>query len=252
LPVPVFLCLRGLAVILLYTDFGFSGPYVGEMRAMLSRVAPGVACIDLMHDAPAFSPLPAALLLEALSVRLPPRSVTVAVVDPGVGTSRRPMVARAGEQWYVGPDNGLLAPVLEREGARAWQLPIPDGVSSSFHGRDLFAPAAARLAMGGMPRGTVGLDDWQRGPAGSERYAVIYVDGYGNLVTGIPAVGLSGETRLRIAGQDLGYRRVFGEAEPGELFWYSNSMDRVEIAANAASAAKLLDVDVGEPVEEVG
>lgn len=238
-------------MILLYTDFGFSGPYVGEMRAVLSEIAPGVSCIDLMHDAPAFAPGYAGLLLEALSQRLPPRSVTVAVVDPGVGTERRAILSHAGDQWYVGPDNGLLGPVLAQDGARVWRLPIPEGVSDSFHGRDVFAPAAARLAMGGLPRGASAIDDWMPGPGAAQRRRVIYVDGYGNLVTGLPADDYREDDVFAIAGQRVGHRRVFGEAEVGELFWYRNSMDRVEIAANADSAARLLGVGVGASVEEV-
>lgn len=238
-------------MILLYTDFGFSGPYVGEMRSVLAQVAPGVTCIDLMHDAPAFSPTPAGLLLEALSERMPTRSVTVAVVDPGVGTDRRALIAHAGDQWYVGPDNGLLGPVLDSDPrARAWELPIPEGVSESFHGRDVFAPAAARLAMGGMPRGTTRVEDWVPGPDSERRREIVYVDGYGNLVTGLARDAIGDDAELVIAGQRVTRRRVFAEAAPGELFWYYNSMDRVEIAANADSAARLLRAGVGTPVEE--
>jgi S-adenosylmethionine hydrolase len=123
-------------------------------------------------------------------------------------------------------------------------------VSASFHGRDLFAPAAARLAMGGMPRGASPIDDWHPGPEVGRRYEVIYVDGYGNLVTGLPADSLRETAELELAGHRLRYRRVFGEVSEGELFWYRNSMDQVEIAANAASAAELLGVGVGARVEE--
>lgn len=237
-------------MILLFTDFGFSGPYVGEMHAVLAEAAPRAARVDLMHDAPAFRPLASGLLLEALSYGFAPRSVVVAVVDPGVGTDRRALVAHVGENWFVGPDNGLLAPLLTAPGARAWTIPVPSGASASFHGRDVFAPAAARLSMGGMPRGARPVEHWVEGGGPAERAQVIYIDGYGNVITGLRADDLAEDQAIRIGGQSIGHRRVFGEAVPGELFWYRNSMGLLEVAANGASAAERLEVTLGSPVEE--
>ena len=137
-------------MILMFTDFSHAGPYLGEMEAVLRRTAPEVPVVNLMADAPAFSPKPSAYLLAALCGRVPVGDVVLAVVDPGVGGERAPVAVEADCCWLVGPDNGLFELVVRR--ARAvrtygigWR---PDTLSTSFHGRDLFAPIAARLARG--------------------------------------------------------------------------------------------------------
>lgn len=156
-------------MILLFTDFGWTGPYVGQMKAVLAADAPGAALVDLMHDAPAFAPGPAGRLLAALLRDLPAPpdapgpatdtatdtapDVVLGVVDPGVGTARRPIAVRAGGRVFVGPDNGLFGPAVAAAGdprrADAWTLTLrPTRLSASFHGRDLFAPAAAAVARG--------------------------------------------------------------------------------------------------------
>lgn len=140
-------------MILVFTDFGHAGPYMGEMRAALLRRAPAVPVVDLMADAPAFRPDLAAYLLAALWPTALPGDVLLAVVDPGVGTARRPLAVEVDGRWLVGPDNGLFEPILRRAGrwqghAIAWR---PERLSTSFHGRDLFAPVAAGLATGGRP-----------------------------------------------------------------------------------------------------
>ncbi|HEX6011323.1 MAG TPA: SAM-dependent chlorinase/fluorinase, partial [Geminicoccaceae bacterium] len=138
-------------MILLFTDFGLEGPYVGEMTAVLRRAAPEVPVVNLMADAPAFRPDLASYLLAAVAERsLAPGDVLLGVVDPGVGGSREALALRLDGRWAVGPDNGLFEPMLRRCGRAetfrvAWR---PMLLSASFHGRDLFAPVAARLARG--------------------------------------------------------------------------------------------------------
>ncbi|MDH3597421.1 MAG: SAM-dependent chlorinase/fluorinase, partial [Rhodospirillales bacterium] len=143
-------------MIVLFTDFGLDGPYVGQMKAVLHAEAPGVPLIDLMADAPAFDARAAAYLLAAYAPAFPAGCVFLAVVDPGVGGPRLPLAVEADARWFVGPDNGLLAPTARRaEAARTWQVTWrPDRLSASFHGRDLFAPVAARLALGEEPPGS--------------------------------------------------------------------------------------------------
>jgi len=248
-------------MIVLFTDFGLSGPYVGEVHAVLADRAPGVAAIDLMHDAPAFAPKPAGYLLAALAAGLPARAVVVAVVDPGVGTARRPVALQAAGRWFVGPDNGLFAPVLRR--ARAAGGPPPRAVrlvpepgarlSASFHGRDLFAPCAAALARGDAPAGEAvdpaGLDrpDWP-----DDLAEIVYLDGYGNAMTGLRAERIGPEARLAAAGRHLARARTFGDVPEGRAFWYENSAGLAEIAVNRGSAAAALGLAVGAPVEVVG
>src|SRR6056297_1109630 len=194
---------RAVEMIVVYTDFGFGGPYVGQMKAVLAARAPGVPVIDLMHDAPAFGPRPAAYLLGALADWLPAGAVVLGVVDPGVGTERRPVVVRAAGRRYVGPDNGLFAIVARRAGAaEAWRIDWrPPALSATFHGRDLFAPVAAMLATGAAPPGealppeSVARPDWP-----DDLAEIVYIDDYGNAMTGLRAAALGGETRIAAAG----------------------------------------------------
>ena len=240
-------------VIVLFTDFGYAGPYVGQMKAVLTRGAPGVPLVDLMHDAPAFRPEPAGCLLAAAGDGFPPGTVFLGVVDPGVGSERLGLVLQAGESWLVGPDNGLLSPLAERLGpVRAWSLPVPLGASPSFHGRDVFAPAAAGIAaLGRLPEGCRPLTDWQGRDGPGERCEVIYVDGYGNAMTGLRAGSLDPAQRLRVAGRELRGARTFSEVASGEAFWYPNSLGLAEVAVNRGSAAACLGLGVGSPVQVV-
>lgn len=236
-------------MIVLYTDFGCTGPYLGQVRMVLLREAPAVPVVDLMCDAPSWSPRAAGALLAALAAELLPGDVCLAVVDPGVGTSRRPAIWRIDESWYVGPDNGLFDAVCRR-GARVqgWEIGWrPPRCSASFHGRDLFAPVAARLALGQSPMGEP-LGDASARLAPAELAEIIYIDHFGNAMTGLTAGAASPEASLRVGGRPLGHARTFGEVPPGEPFWYENSLALIEIAANRASAAELLGLKIGVPV----
>jgi len=233
--------------ILLFTDFGTTDFYVGQMHGRLAQVAPGARVVDLHHHAPAFQPGVAGLLLEALVPFLPSPAVVVGVVDPGVGTDRGTLALSTGGHWFVGPDNGLFGSLSLSAGAEGYRLAMADPgmASASFHGRDVFAPAAAALA-----RGESGvLGEAVEAPLRPEtrRDQVLYSDHYGNLMTGLnaPAESRGG---LRVAGQIVGPARTFGEVAPGQLFWYRNSLDRVEVAAREASAAALLGVGPGAAV----
>ena len=238
--------------IVLYTDFGSGDLYVGQVKAVLQRLAPGMSVIDLLHDAPAFNVRANAHLLAALVGGFAEGSVFLAVVDPGVGAARNAVVVQADERWYVGPDNGLLSVV----GARAvkgdcwrivWQ---PEQLSTSFHGRDLFAPVAATLAVqGGLPKGWfdhAGTLDVEFG--GDDLPEIIYVDHYGNAHTGIRASGIPRDALLTVGERRLSYARVFSEAAEAAAFWYENSQGLVEIAVNRGHAAQSLDLKIGDGV----
>ena len=237
--------------IFLYTDFGSADLYVGQVKAVLAREAPGVPVIDLASDLPAFAVEPAAHLLDALVPQIPEGSVTLAVVDPGVGGARAAVVVAADSRWFVGPDNGLLSVVAARARDRAsWRIGWrPPGLSSSFHGRDLFAPVAAAIARDAFPADRVepaaGLAVTL---AAADLPRIIYVDHYGNCLTGLRAGAIPREARLAVAGRSLAFARVFSDVSPGEAFWYENSLGLVELAANGASAAAQLGLEVGDPV----
>lgn len=235
--------------ILLATDFG-ADLYVGQMRARLHSLVPGVPCMGLMQDLPPFRPDLAAYLLPALLRDLPCDSLLLCVVDPGVGGERAGLLVRADGHWLIGPDNGLLALAARRAGDGAvwrigWQ---PERMSASFHGRDWFAPAAARLVLGEdldltplAPVHMVGAD-WP-----DERATIVYVDHFGNLMTGMRASGVG--ALLRVRGQPLPRARTFCEVEPGQAFWYENALGLIEIAVNQGRADRQLALGVGDSVE---
>ena len=240
-------------MIVLFTDFGINGPYVGQVKAVLYRQAPGVPQIDLLADAPAHDPRLAAYLLAALVGEFTPGSVFLCVVDPGVGTGRAPLVIEADGRKLVGPDNGLFEPVLRRAGhSRGWRIEArPQRLSATFHGRDLFAPVAAGLARGLAPEalGCVAMAPPRRLDWPDDLAAIVYVDHFGNLTTGLRAAAIPRDAVLTVAGRRLAFARCFGEAPAGTPFWYENSNGLVEVAVAGGRADQLLGAGPGTPVE---
>jgi S-adenosylmethionine hydrolase len=238
-------------MLVLFTDFGIDDPYVGQMHAVLSRRAPGTTVIDLLHSVPVFDIQAAAYLLPAYISEFPEESVFCCVVDPGVGGSRKAIMARADSRWFVGPDNGLFAIVRRR--AVSWRCHEivwrPEYLSASFHGRDLFAPVAAELSQGRMPaHGPAELTmpsdrDWP-----DDLPRIVYIDHYGNAVTGLRADRFNESVRLELNGVAITYARMFSDARVGDVFWYENSNRLVEIAANRASAREVLNIQLGDVV----
>jgi S-adenosylmethionine hydrolase len=241
-------------MIVLFTDFGLAGPYVGQMKAVLQRAAPAVPVIDLFADAPAFDAQAAAYLLAAYAPEFPEGTVFLAVVDPGVGGTRAPLAVRADGRWYVGPDNGLFAMVARRAGAaQAWEITWrPERLSASFHGRDLFAPVAARLALGEPPpgdeRGAFPPGDGPGADWPDDLGRIVYIDRFGNAMTGLRAAVLGPGARLEAGGRRLARARSFSDLPPGEPFWYENANGLAEIAVNRGRATDELGLAVGTGV----
>jgi S-adenosyl-L-methionine hydrolase (adenosine-forming) len=242
-------------MIVLFTDFGLAGPYTGQMKAVLASHAPAVPVIDLFADAPAFQPCLSAYLLAAYCGAVPQGGVLLGVVDPGVGTDRLPLVVRAGGRWYVGPDNGLFELVMRRAGAvganvAAWTIDWrPDRLSASFHGRDLFAPVAARLALGEPPPGTpVPVESVRRPDWPDDLARIVYVDVYGNALTGLRAAMLGDGVELEAGGRRVKRARTFGDVPVGEAIWYENGNGLAEIAVNQGRADGVLGLKVGDEV----
>ena len=233
--------------VILFTDFGFDGPYVGQLRLAVHRLAPQVPVFDLMHDAPAFSPHAAGWLLEAFTERLPEDAVVCAVIDPGVGTTRHPVIVEAGNRLFVGPDNGLLnAIAAAHHPSRWWHLAWqPDGMSASFHGRDLFAPSAARLALGDWPPHHECAAPEDGMP--QDRARVIYADAFGNAWTGLR--DMVPNATLMAGGLSFAPARTFGDRPPGHALWYTNSNGFIELAVNQGSAMQAAGLNLGDPVQ---
>jgi S-adenosylmethionine hydrolase len=229
-------------MIVLFTDFGLDGPYTGQMKAVLHRMAPGVPVIDLCADAPVGDPKASAYLLAAYAAWFPAKTIFLCVVDPGVGGERPALIVEADARWYVGPGNGLFELVQRRAArTRRWDVTYaPERLSASFHGRDLFAPVAAMLARGDDPPGRPRSDAADRRPDWPDDLAeIVYVDHYGNAMTGLRASTLTPEARLAVAGRMLERATTFGDRPPGTAFWYENSNGLAEIAVNQGRADAL-------------
>jgi hypothetical protein len=244
-----------MPVITLLTDFGLADSYVAEVKGVLLSRAPGAMLVDVTHQVPPGDVRAGQYLLARAWHRFPPGTVHFAIVDPGVGTARRALAAAAGEHWFVAPDNGLLSflPAL-----RFVSLPIPSGAAPTFHGRDVFAPAAAALA-GGTPLERLGspVTDAIHVPLPTPHHdgtalmgEVVYVDRFGTLISNIPGPDVEPGVRIRIGGgTDVGpLRRTFGDVERGTLVAFVGSGGTVEVAVRDGSAARLLGVGVGAEV----
>ncbi len=254
------------SLIALFTDFGPSDPYVAQLKGSIKTVSPTAEILDLSHANADFD-IPAASYLLAKSTRtLPLGTIIIAVVDPTVGSARAGLAVRTqAGRFYLAPDNGILTEVLAREGlAEARILPIPtEGASSTFHARDIFGPAAARLAneksfdsLGTkaekilrLPRNTATvLPTMAKGQ-------VLFLDHYGNILTNIPGSEL-GKLKIgqlltvTVKGKSLSlpFLRTYAEAPASRPFALINSDGEFEIAVNQGSAAKELGIKVGDPV----
>lgn len=242
-------------LITLLTDFGQSDSYVAEVKGVVLCAAPAATLIDISHDVPLGSVVAGQYLLSRTWHRYPPGTVHLAVVDPGVGTARRALAASAHGHHFVAPDNGLLTPVLGA--ATVVQLPVPDDASATFHGRDVFAPAAARLALGeALAALGPAVSDPFRSPLPVPREErgcmvgeVIYIDRFGTLITNVPAAAVEGAGQVTIGGEFTApVGRTFRDVELGALVAFGGSGGTVEIAACERSAAQALGVGVGAEV----
>jgi S-adenosylmethionine hydrolase len=222
------------------------------MAAVLAAQATQIPQVSLMADAPMFDPQSAGLLLSCLCKNLPPDTLILAVVDPGVGGERRPVMIKTERHLFVGPDNGLFIPIARRSQAReietiAWR---PHQLSDTFHGRDLFAPVAAKLAIGEAVEGTpLKFEEMVGYESPIDENRIIYIDNYGNAMSGINADEIKDDKVLSVNGTALHYARTFSQVSEGQPFWYRNSNGVVEIAVNRGSAAHLLDLELGMPVQ---
>lgn len=238
---------QGRLMILTFTDFGRDGPYLAQLRLAVQREAGETTVLDLVSDLAPFRPREAGHLLAALCVEAPAGSVFLCVVDPGVGGPRLPVALQADGRWYLGPDNGLLDVVAARAAdARWWEIRWrPERLSASFHGRDLFAPVAARLATGWTPAaaGCAALD--RQNPVDADLSAVVYIDHYGNCMTGLRASNLPVAAKLQIQAEVIPHSRTFSMVPSGKVFWYANSCGLVEFAMNQGRADRHLGLVVG-------
>ena len=257
-------------IITLLTDFGLSDVYVGVMKGAIAQINPQLKVIDVTHQIPSQNIAAARFCLMTAFAYFPPETVHVAVVDPGVGSKRRPVAIKCANCFLVGPDNGLFSGVLSRESAIAsveltnsqyWRTSQP---SSTFHGRDIFAAAGAHLANGVAledlgeaidPASLVELEIpncavTATGAAG----CIQYVDRFGNLITNIPNNCIIGNNwSLTISNSSDAIRipsgKTYSDSQPGDLIAITGSDGWVEIAVNGGSAQSVLKLECGAIVQ---
>lgn len=260
-----------MRVISITTDFGTRDGFVGVMKGVILGIAPEAKIVDISHDISPQNVREAAVILARQVFYFPENSIHIAVIDPGVGTQRRPIAAQIGNQFVVGPDNGLFTPLYEKAEAEGWLVKIvhtnkPEfwlsRISNVFHGRDIFSPVGAHLAVG------VGLDElgeiitdpvrmsWPK-PERSKRGCVgevAHIDHFGNIISNIHRKDMSGldddlsKVNVSTTGIKLeGMVRTFGEGELGDMVALYSSNDFLAVSEVNGNAAVRFQVKVGDP-----
>ncbi len=255
----------------LTTDFGSKDGFVGTLKGVIWGICPSAQIADISHDISPQNVLEGAFALWRAYSFFPPGSIHLAVVDPGVGTLRRPLALRLGDHTFVGPDNGLFTPMFEDAEKKGWRMEMVhltnnnyflSEVSHTFHGRDIFAPVAAHLANGvqftdlglpitdpirlKMPIPEKTSEGW--------RAHITVIDVFGNLTTDLPAAYLSGFEKVifQIKGKEVqGLAISYGSKQPGELVTLIDSENYIEVAIVNGSAQKILGARVGDEIEVV-
>ena len=247
-------------IITLTTDFGLSDPFVGIMKGVILGIAANVELVDISHDIRSYDTLEAAFILESAYRYFPKETVHVVVVDPGVGSARRPIAAAANGHRFVAPDNGVLSFLLQN--ATAYHITndrlFLKSVSRTFHGRDIFAPVAAQLGRG-LPIESVGpqiFDAYRKAPPlprvddGKIGGAVLTIDKFGNVITNLRREHIPPDFRIRMNGSSITRLCAsFSEGKPGEVFAIEGSTGFIELAMNQNSAAERLKVERGAEFE---
>lgn len=256
-------------VVTLLTDFGLSDPFVGMMKGVILGINPHVSLVDLCHTSKAYDPSAGAFLLITSYHYFPKGTIHVAVIDPGVGGPRRPILVTCDGHLFIGPDNGLLAPLADKAGSKVRAITAVryflQPVSATFHGRDIFAPVAGHLSLGAEPAECgEPIDDYVRlalpratlSGTSLIRGAILHVDRFGNLVTNIARVDLerlaTGHSPtacvVYVAGLEIPVVAYYGEVAPAALGAAIGSADYLEIFVNQGDASRLLGIGRGSEV----
>ncbi|MGB9589388.1 MAG: SAM hydrolase/SAM-dependent halogenase family protein [candidate division WOR-3 bacterium] len=242
-------------IIVFLSDFGPESLYVGQVKGILA----GLETIDLCHDIPPEDVRAGAYVLFTSYRYYPPGSVFLAVVDPGVGTTRKALVASWRDYFFVAPDNGILSPFMDKD-FRAFEIPVPPEASATFHARDVFAPAARRIAMGekienlgracSSPTHCAFLSPRDTGEG--LRARIILRDRFGNLITDVPAKMLENRNFAVMAGgKEISSARTYGDVEPGQALALVGSGGFLELSVRDGDASVTLSLSVGDVVEVI-
>jgi S-adenosyl-L-methionine hydrolase (adenosine-forming) len=244
-----------MSFVTLLTDFGTTDSYVGEVKGVILSHAPGATLVDITHDIHPGDVRSAAYVVGRSWHRFPAGTVHLVVVDPGVGSSRAALAFSAKGHYFVGPDNGVFTPVLHDAQVEMVELPVPHHASSTFHGRDLFAPAAAALAGGttldalGRPFSAIPERLAYTAPYHEGKTVVgeiVYIDRFGSLITNLTSDLVPPYASLEVEDLDIGpLRRTYHDVTNGGLLAYVGSGGAIEIAVRNGSAARRLGIGIG-------
>lgn len=260
-----------MTILTITTDFGNLNGFTGTMKGVIYGIAPDVKIADITHEIPAQDVRTGSIALWRAVPHFPPGTVHVAVVDPGVGTARRPIAARLGDQYFVLPDNGLITPMLEDAEAAGKEVVIvhldkPEywlkTVYTTFHGRDIFAPSGAHLAAG-VPLEAIGtlITDPVRTPLPKPQKTdqgylanIVVIDVFGNCSTNLKVADIPDltNTTLKIAGQTIqGIIPSYGHRQVGDLVAVTDSEGFVEVAVVNGNASRTHNINLDDPVEVI-
>jgi S-adenosylmethionine hydrolase len=258
-----------MKIVSLTTDFGLRDPYVAEMKAAILGISSNAVIVDVTHEVEKFNIRMGAYVLASAAPYFPKGTIHVAVVDPGVGTQRRPLLIQTGQGFFVGPDNGVLFLAAERQGIKSiheitnQQLMLPH-VSNTFHGRDVFAPAAAHLANGVSPadfgpevqkviKPEFAKVTFSKGSLIGE---VLHVDGFGNIITNVSKedlANLNAQDSINVGMPNCEVRlklgKTYAETKPKDALILVGSHGYVEIAVNQGSAAEKFQATPGDKIK---
>lgn len=238
-------------MIVLFTDYGLQGPYIGQVEAVLHLHARDKKVINLVSDVPRQNSMASTYLLAAVTQGFPEGTIFFCVIDPGVGSFKdEPVVMKIDKRWYVGPDNGLFDIVVRRaKQVECWKINWrPEKISASFHGRDLYAPVSAMIANGlDIPGEKIVWQDKHNWP--DDLNKIIYIDHFGNCMIGCRAGKMNKSARLKVGKIEMTHATTFSEAPKGHPFWYENSSGMVEIAVNQGRADEILGLTIGDEIK---
>ena len=259
-----------VSIITLLSDFGLKDPYVAEMKAIILSIHPQARVVDITHEIEKFNIRMGAFVLASATTYFPPGTIHVAVVDPGVGTKRRPIIVETKRSYYVGPDNGLLMLAVQKEGVgHVYYVNNPQymlpRVSRTFHGRDIFAPVAAHLARGRSPSEfgseiqDYDLPEFAKPHVGASELLgeVLHIDDFGNIISNISAEDLEkmgiregGSLRVKLDGKTLTVKlcSAYGEVPAKTPLAIIGSNDFLEISINQGSASRTFETKIGDPL----
>lgn len=243
-------------IIAVLTDFGTQDYFVGAMKGVILSINHSAKIVDVTHEVPPQNIRAASFTLRACYRNFPENTIFTAIVDPGVGSERRAILVKTEKYFFIAPDNGILSFVFEETGDfRVFNLTndkyFAENVSTTFHGRDVFAPVAAHLSLG-LPPNVFGaeIDDFTRFNETSRQFEIIHIDRFGNLITNLKREDLPEKFVLEIKGNRIeNLRKFYAEAEKSEIFMIIGSLGFLEIVAFQDSAKNILRAEIGQKVQ---